>query len=89
MIKNNELDAIDNSIFIINYLDDYDIFIKYYQKYLAKRLLSNSNLENEQNIINQINLINNDIVRESEIKEDAKKSLSTLLTEEKKLKRRY
>ena len=54
LIKNNELDAIDNSIFIINYLDDYDIFIKYYQKYLAKRLLSNSNLENEQNIINQI-----------------------------------
>ena len=39
-----------------------------------------------QNIINQINLINNDIVRESEIKEDAKKSLSTLLTEEKNLK---
>lgn len=39
-----------------------------------------------QNIINQINLINNDIARESEIKEDAKKSLSTLLTEEKNLK---
>ncbi len=39
-----------------------------------------------QNIINQINLINNDIVRESEIKEDAKKSLSTLLTEEKNLR---
>ena len=39
-----------------------------------------------QNIINQINLINNDIVRESEIKEDAKKSLSNLLTEEKNLK---
>ena len=39
-----------------------------------------------QNIINQINLINNDIVRESEIKEDAKKSLLTLLTEEKNLK---
>ena len=39
-----------------------------------------------QNITNQINLINNDIVRESEIKEDAKKSLSTLLTEEKNLK---
>ena len=39
-----------------------------------------------QNIINQINLINNDIARESEIKEDAKKSLSNLLTEEKNLK---
>ena len=39
-----------------------------------------------QNIKNQINLINNDIARESEIKEDAKKSLSTLLTEEKNLK---
>ena len=39
-----------------------------------------------QNITNQINLINNDIVRESEIKEDAKKSLSTLLTEEKNLR---
>ena len=39
-----------------------------------------------QNIITQINLINNDIARESEIKEDAKKSLSTLLTEEKNLK---
>ena len=39
-----------------------------------------------QNIINQINLINNDIARETEIKEDAKKSLSTLLTEEKNLK---
>jgi len=39
-----------------------------------------------QNIINQINLINNDIVRESEIKEDAKKSLSTILTEEKNLR---
>ena len=39
-----------------------------------------------QNIKNQINLINNDIARESEIKEDAKKSLSNLLTEEKNLK---
>ena len=39
-----------------------------------------------QNIINQINLINNDIARESEIKEDAKKSLSNLLTEEENLK---
>ena len=39
-----------------------------------------------QNIINQINLINNDIARETEIKEDAKKSLSNLLTEEKNLK---
>ena len=39
-----------------------------------------------QNIINQINLINNDIARESEIKEDAKKSLLNLLTEEKNLK---
>ena len=39
-----------------------------------------------QNIINQINLINNDIEREFEIKEDAKKSLSNLLTEEKNLK---
>ena len=36
LVKSNDLDSIDKSIFIINYLEDYDIFIKFYQKYLAK-----------------------------------------------------
>ena len=55
ILKNSQEEHVDNASKMIEYLDNRDIFIKFHQRLLAKRLLSNNYcIINENNVIDNI-----------------------------------